>query len=70
MAAKTQDYASICKDIEQGHFAPVYLLHGEESFFIDKILNMLLEKTLTEEEKDFNLTQFFEIGRASCRERV
>ena len=59
MAAKTQDYASICKDIEQGHFAPVYLLHGEESFFIDNILNMLLEKTLTEEEKDFNLTQFF-----------
>lgn len=59
MAAKKQDFSSICNDIKQGHFAPVYLLHGEESYFIDKITDLLLEYTLTEDEKDFNLTQFY-----------
>lgn len=59
MAAKKQDFASICKDIKQGQFAPVYLLHGEESFFIDQITDLLLENVLTEDEKDFNLSQFY-----------
>lgn len=59
MAAKKQDYSSICKDIEQGHFAPVYLLHGEESYFLDHITDLLIDNILTEDEKDFNLTQFY-----------
>lgn len=59
MPAKKQDFASICEDIRQGQFAPVYLLHGEESYFIDQITELLLENVLTEEEKDFNLTQFY-----------
>ena len=59
MAAKKQDFSSICNDIKQGQFAPVYLLHGEESYFIDKIAELLLENTLTEDEKDFNLTQYY-----------
>ena len=59
MAAKKQDFTSICKDIEQGLFAPVYLLHGEEAYFIDQITDLLLNNVLTEEEKDFNLTQFY-----------
>lgn len=59
MASKKQDYSSICNDIKQGQFAPVYLLHGEESYFIDQITDLLLNNVLTEEEKDFNLTQFY-----------
>lgn len=59
MAAKKQDFSSICNDISKQVFAPVYLLHGEESFFIDKIAKLLYENTLTEDERDFNLTQFY-----------
>lgn len=59
MAAKKQDFSSICNDIQQGRFAPVYLLHGEETYFIDRIAELLLQHTLTEDEKDFNLTQFY-----------
>lgn len=59
MAVKKQDFSSICKDIIQGQFAPVYLLHGEEAYFTDQITELLLEHVLTEEEKDFNLSQFY-----------
>lgn len=57
--AKKSDYSAIIKNIENGIFAPVYLLHGEESYFIDNITNLLLDKVLTEEEKDFNLSEFY-----------
>lgn len=57
--AKTADFSSICADIKARHFAPVYLLHGEESYFLDQITDLLLEHVLTDEEKDFNLTQIY-----------
>lgn len=54
-----EDYTTICADIRAHRFAPVYLLHGDEGYYIDQITNLLLEHVLTEEEKDFNLTQVF-----------
>lgn len=52
-------YAELCADIRAGHFAPVYLLHGEESYYIDQLTQLLLDHVLTPDEKDFNLQQFF-----------
>lgn len=57
--AKSEDFSTICADIKAGKFAPVYLLHGEEGYFIDQITDLLLEHVLTDEEKDFNLTQIY-----------
>ena len=57
--AKSEDFSTICASIEAGNYAPIYLLHGEESYFIDQITDLLLARVLTEEEKDFNLTQFY-----------
>lgn len=59
MAKKTDDYPLIRQQIEAGTFAPVYILHGEESFFIDQLTDLLLSRVLTEEEKDFDLVQFY-----------
>jgi len=59
MAKKTDDFPLIRQQIDQGQFAPVYILHGEESFFIDQLTDLLLDKVLTEEEKDFDLVQFY-----------
>lgn len=70
MAAKKQDFASICKDIKHGQFAPVYLLHGEESYFIDQITDLLLENVLTEDEKDFNLSQFYGVDVTNVGEII
>lgn len=59
MAKKTDEFPLIKSQIEAGEYAPVYVLHGEESFFIDQLTELLLQRVLTDEEKDFDLTQFY-----------
>lgn len=59
MAKKTDDFPLIKQQIEAAEYAPVYVLHGEESFFIDQLTDLLLDRVLTEEEKDFDLVQFY-----------
>ncbi len=46
----------LLKDIAARKFAPIYFLHGEESFFIDKIEDTIERHALPEAEKGFNQT--------------
>ncbi len=55
MAKDSTTHDSLRRDIEKGLFAPVYLFHGEESFLADEATKMIIEKSLTEEERGFNL---------------
>ncbi|MEX0275160.1 MAG: DNA polymerase III subunit delta [Flavobacteriaceae bacterium] len=41
-------------DIKNGQIAPIYFLHGEEAYYIDKIANFIAQNILTEEERGFN----------------
>ncbi len=41
-------FDSLKKEISNRNFAPVYLLMGEEAYFIDQLTELLLEKVLTE----------------------
>ncbi len=60
MAATTKNsYESIHSDILQGRFKPVYLLMGEEGYFIDRLTELLEEKVLTDTERDFNMLTFY-----------
>lgn len=52
MAAPT--LASILKDIKAQKFSPVYLLHGEEPYFIEQISEALETSVLSENERVFN----------------
>lgn len=54
MAKKEVLYEDICKDIIAKKFSPIYVLMGEEPYFIDQITNLLLDHVLEESEKDFN----------------
>lgn len=54
MAKKDSAFEEICKEITSRKFYPVYVLMGEEPYFIDKITDLLLEKVLDESERDFN----------------
>ena len=47
-------YQEVIKRVEQREFAPVYLLMGEESYYIDKISDAIAATVLTEEEQGFN----------------
>jgi DNA polymerase-3 subunit delta len=56
MAKNELSFDDICKSIKEKKFAPIYLLIGEETFFIDQITDLLLKNVLNESEKDFNQT--------------
>ncbi len=56
---KNVTYNSIMKDLKAGKYQKVYYLQGEESYYIDKISDFIVENALKPEERDFNLTILF-----------
>lgn len=52
----SKDIEKIIQDVNNRKIAPIYLLHGDESFYLDTISNYLEEHVLNEAEKAFNLT--------------
>ncbi len=53
MALPAPTFEGIKKSLADKHFAPVYLLHGEEGYFIDELVKEF-ENILTDDEKIFN----------------
>ncbi len=61
MAKKeSASFESIMRDIKARKFSPIYILMGEESYFIDRICDALANSVLPEEEREFN--QFVVFG--------
>lgn len=52
-------YNAIMKDIEARRFANIYLLTGDEGYFIDAICDRLQESILNEAERSFNQLTFY-----------
>lgn len=52
-------YESIMSELRNGIYHPVYYLMGEEGYFTDRITDYIIENSLTEVERDFNLTVFY-----------
>ena len=50
---------SIIADIRAGKFAPVYILSGEESYYLDLISDSLQANVVCGEDRDFNLDIFY-----------
>ena len=46
----------ILKDLKNRKYKPIYLLHGEEPYFIDQVSNYIEHKLLSEAERGFNQT--------------
>lgn len=49
-------FDKIINDLKNKKFAPIYLLMGEEAYYIDKISEYIAKNILSEEEKAFNQT--------------
>lgn len=45
---------AVLKDLKRGKFAPVYFLHGEEPYFIDKITHYIENHAIPEHDRGFN----------------
>jgi DNA polymerase-3 subunit delta len=57
--ARIMTYEALMKDLQGGKIKPVYLLEGEEDFYIDRASDFLENKLLSETEKEFNLQVFY-----------
>ena len=49
------NFDQIISEIRQRRFSPIYLLMGEEPYFIDQITDLLSKTVLEEHQKSFNL---------------
>jgi len=58
----------IISDIQSRKFSPIYLLMGEETYYIDKISDYIEKNVLSEDEKSFNQTILY--GRDTSVEEI
>jgi DNA polymerase-3 subunit delta len=49
----------ILKDLKSRKFKPIYLLHGEEPYYIDLVANYVEHRLLSDAEKGFNQTVLY-----------
>ena len=59
MVKKETTYEELCRSIVNNQFEPVYVLMGEEPYFIDKIEELLIHHVLNDIERDFNQMIFY-----------
>ena len=58
-AKQGKTFQDIMKDLKSRRFSPIYILMGEEAYYIDQITNYIAENVLTPAEQDFNLNICF-----------
>jgi len=54
-----QDYNKILSNIKKDNYSPFYLLSGKETYFIDSISSILINKIVQESSKEFDFTKFY-----------
>ncbi|MGM9700534.1 MAG: DNA polymerase III subunit delta [Prevotella sp.] len=61
MAEKTtgSTYDSIMRALKARNFSPIYILMGDEPYFLDKITDYIADNVLQPEERDFNQAVVF-----------
>ena len=71
MAVKreTVTFAALQKEIKGGKFRNIYVLQGEEPYFIDRLQQLIIDTALTEDQRDFNLSVFYG-NNANVREVI
>jgi len=53
------EYKQILKDLKNKIYHPLYLLHGEEPYYIDAVSDYIEQNALSEGEKSFNQTVLY-----------
>lgn len=53
------DFVQILQNLKKGIYHPIYLLQGEETYFIDQLSNYIEKNVLSDAEKGFNQSVFY-----------
>ena len=56
MAKQELTFDDVMTSLKAKQYAPIYLLMGDEGYYIDEIANYIIDHVLTDSEKEFNLT--------------
>lgn len=56
---ETITYASLRAEVTAGKFRPIYVLQGEEPYYIDQLQQLIVDKALQDCEPEFNLNVFY-----------
>lgn len=56
---KQFSFKDIITAIRKKSFAPIYVLHGEESYYIDEIVNLLQDTVVEKDFQDFDMTVMY-----------
>ena len=61
MAVKreTVTFSSLTKEIKAGQYRGIYILQGEEPYYIDTLQQLIIDTALTEDQRDFNLSLYY-----------
>ena len=61
MAVKreTVTFTALNKEIKGGKFRNIYVLQGEEPYYIDRLQQLIIDTALSEDQRDFNLSLFY-----------
>lgn len=52
------DFSTVIQQVKKGDIAPLYLIHGEETFLAQKLEKMIIDQLLSDDERDTNLFVF------------
>lgn len=71
MAVKreTVTFTALNKEIKGGTYRNIYVLQGEEPYFIDRLQQLIIDTVLTEDQRDFNLSLYYG-NNANVREVI
>ena len=53
------EYNKLINDINNRKFSPIYLIHGQENYFSDKIIKLLVSNVINEDAVDFDLKKIY-----------
>ena len=53
------EYNKLINDINNRKFSPIYLIHGQENYFSDKIIKLLVSKVINDDAVDFDLKKIY-----------
>ena len=53
------EYNKLINDINNRKFSPIYLIYGQENYFSDKIIKLLISKVINEDAVDFDLKKIY-----------
>ncbi len=53
------EYNKLINDINNGKLSPIYLIHGDESFFSDNLINAIINSSVKADSVDFDLKKIY-----------